>query len=218
MYAMGSLLLHRDLFCSPLNMYMEASSLHTEREATHKVSNSKEVQCTYPCNLNIENMKLKVNMNLKVRENLIKFLSLHQSQSQTRVYMVSVGNYRKFHQTFCVIISGYQNRKQNFLFLLLLNTIQCHNRVCITPLKMNKQLFQAFTVHVYMCDQILKAKITMPSFSWMIEQTQQQGKGSWFEGCTVNNGLEKATVPQNCGEINIYSTDPVNSLLFCSIK
>ena len=53
-------------------------------------------------------MKLKVNMNLKVRENLIKFSSLiYTSQLQARVYMVSIANYRKFHQTFCVTIPGY---------------------------------------------------------------------------------------------------------------
>ena len=37
---------------------------------------------------------------------IVKF-NLHQWQSQARVYMVSVGNYRKFCQTFCVFISGY---------------------------------------------------------------------------------------------------------------
>ena len=57
----------------------------------------------------------------------------------------------------------------------------------------------------------------MPSLSWFIEQTLSNKVNAADLGCTVN-GLEKATVPQNCGEINIYSTDPVNSLLFCSIK
>lgn len=149
MYVMGSPLLRRGLFCSPLTM----------QTSSFEAGEGMYMQIQMLVNGYIPMHTIQLQFRILKFRILEELLSLHQSQ-----LLVTVGNYKKNCQ-----------RKQNFLFLhlfLLIHNSQqtvmmCQNRIYLAPHKMNKQPFWALTV-LYLCMykiKIIKTTIAIPSLS-----------------------------------------------------